>query len=70
MHLILIVIQERKHDHDPIRFTDLGSYRVVQKSWFQVARKVQPIHSQPQPSHARLVLSKTATFYTQFCISK
>ena len=38
------------------------NYRVVQKSWFQVARKVQPIYSQPRPAMPGCCLTKQSLF--------
>ena len=37
-------------------------YRVVQKSWCQVARKVQPSNSQPRPAMPGWCLSKQSLF--------
>ena len=43
-------------------------YRVVQKSWRQVERKVQPVYSQPRAAMPGWCLTKHSLFYTQRCI--
>ena len=42
-------------------------YRAEQKSWFQVARKVQPDYSQPWPAMPGWCLTKQSLFYGQHC---
>ena len=42
-------------------------YRVVQKSWCQVARIVQPVYSQPRPAMPGWCLTKQSLFYAQLC---
>ena len=42
-------------------------YRVVQKSWCQVERKVQPVCSQPRAAMPGWCLTKQSLFYAQRC---
>ena len=44
------------------------AYRVVKKSWCQLARKVQPIYSQPRPAMPGWCFTKQSLFYAQRCI--
>ena len=46
----------------------LIKYRVAQKSWCQVARKVQPGYSQPRLAMPGWCLTKQSLFYAQRCI--
>ena len=43
------------------------TYRVVPKSWRQVARKFQPSYSQPRPAMPGWCLTKLSLFCTQCC---
>ena len=45
----------------------LGDYRVVQKCWCQVARKVQHIYGLPSPAMPGRCLTKQSLFYAQHC---
>ena len=42
-------------------------YRVVQKCWCQVVRKIQPSYSQPKQAMPGWCLTKQSLFYAQRC---